>query len=76
MLIYITNNRYYKVNIIKQFEKFSDMENNDIKSPIERKEKVERKEKKLKMCIGKCARSFFIKDDKPVIYCKSCKREF
>lgn len=31
---------------------------------------------KINRCIGKCERKFFIKNNKPIIYCPSCDRTF
>ena len=41
----------------------------------ERKPRTEnKKDKKIKRCIGKCDRKFFMKNGEPVIYCPSCDR--
>lgn len=56
------------MKFIKLFEYFDE-------EPKERPEMKKRPDKKeVKHCIGKCDRKFFIKDDKPVIYCSSCDR--
>lgn len=56
------------MRFISLFEYF-DEEN---KKRPEMKERPSKKE--IKHCIGKCDRKFFIKDNKPVIYCPSCDR--
>jgi hypothetical protein len=48
------------------FESFEEPKKRELR-PRPEKEKVKR-------CIGKCERKFYMKDGKPVIHCPSCDR--
>jgi hypothetical protein len=48
------------MKFVKTFEKFDE----------------EREKKPQEECKGGCDRQFYLKDDKPVVYCSKCQKKF